>query len=362
VIRLGLLAAVLLSVGVLGVVAVRLGRYHAAYRALFYTVVSQRAARSATSPAEVVRDLNDFVYLNVRTPEDAPVLDDTAADTLIRGFSYCDSAVLLFTRLLQEQNIPSRMTFLSPAQDAPSPHTIAEVFVDGAWRVFDTYYDFVPRLPDGSVATIADLVAHPELLTPSRSAVEWYRAAYPVVEADLAPQPWRSLQMLARGVVARIPDGLIDRLQDLYLDLPPPTYTIKSDAPAVLTFTSADARLYFRARNYHVFLRTADAASAYTALVRDYPGSPYAAAARYQLGQLDLTQAHDPATAAQRLRSLLEEHPHTAWRSDATYLEARAYDAIGACSTARDLYAAVAHTDSNGLEDARARLGALACA
>jgi transglutaminase-like putative cysteine protease len=359
--RVRLLGAALLCVAALAAVAVRLGLPHTAYRALFYTVVSERATRSAASQAEIVQDLNDFVYLNVRTPENAPVLDDTAADTLIRGFSYCDSAVLLFTRLLQEQGIPSRMTFLSPAQDAPSPHTIAEVFVDGAWRVFDTYYDFIPRLPDGRVATIADLIARPELLGASRSEVDWYRAAYPVVQADVPAEPWRTLHALARAIVARVPDAAIDRLQDLYLALPLPTYTTKGEVPTALTFTAPDARLYFRARNYHAFLRTADAQAAYRALLRDYPGSSYADDARYQLGQLDLTQAHDPAAAVQQLQMLLDEHPSTAWRGDATYLEARAYQALGTCGPARALYTAVAQTDANGVEDARARLASLAC-
>jgi Transglutaminase-like superfamily len=344
------------GVVVLGAIGVRLGLHHVLYRALLYTVVSQRATRSASSQAEAVQRLNDFVYLNVRTPDHAPVLDDTAADTLIRGFSYCDSAVLLFTRLLEEQSIPSRMTFLSPAQDAPSPHTIAEVFVDGAWRVFDTYYDFIPRLPDGSVATIADLIARPELLGPSRSEVDWYRAAYPVVEADVPPQPWRSVS----GLVRRLPDGLIDRFQDLYLTLPPPTYTTK--AGTSLSYASPDGRLYFRARNYHVFQRTADAAAAYAQLVRQYPDSPFVDSARYELGQLDLTQAHDPSGAVGQFQSLLDGHPDSAWRGDATYLQARALEASGACGPARDLYAEVAQGESNGLEDARTRLAGLSCA
>jgi hypothetical protein len=353
---LSLLAATVFGLVVLAAIGVRLGLHHVLYRALLYTVVSQRATRSASSQADVVQRLNDFVYLNVRTPEHAPVLDDTAADTLVRGFSYCDSAVLLFTRLLQEQSIPSRMTFLSPAQDAPSPHTIAEVFVDGAWRVFDTYYDFIPRLPDGRAATIADLIAHPELLGPSRSEVDWYRAAYPVVESDVPPQPWRTVA----GLVRRLPDGVIDRFQDLYLMLPPPTYTTK--AGAALSFGSPDGRLYFRARNYHVFQRTAEAAAAYSQLVRDYPASPFVDSARYELGQLDLTQAQDPAAAAGQFASLLQVHPDTPWRGDATYLQARALEASGACGPARDLYMTVAAGDSNGLEDARARLATLACA
>jgi transglutaminase-like putative cysteine protease len=355
--RFSLLAAALvIFVVVLGAIGVQFGLHHVLYRALLYTVVSQRATRSASSPVEVVQDLNDFVYLNVRTPENAPVLDDTAADTLIRGFSYCDSAVLLFTRLLQEQSIPSRMTFLSPAQDAPSPHTIAEVFVDGAWRVFDTYYDFIPHLPDGRVATISDLIARPELLGPSRSDLDWYRAAYPVVEADVPPQPWRSVS----GLVRRLPDGVIDRFQDLYLALPPPTYTTKTGMS--LSFANPDARLYFRARNYHVVQRTADAAAAYQALLRDYPASQYADDARYELGQLDLTQMHDGSAAARQFESLLDQHPDTAWRGDAVYMKARALEADGACGAARDLYMAVAQGESNGLEDARARLAGLSCA
>ena len=130
-VRAAVVVAVLVVVGFVGV---QRGLHHTLYRALFYTVVSQRATRTATTPSQVVGQLNEFVYMNVRTPEDAPVLDDTAADTLIRGFSYCDSAVLLFTRLLQERGIPSRMTFLSEAEGAPSPHTIAEVQLEGTWR------------------------------------------------------------------------------------------------------------------------------------------------------------------------------------------------------------------------------------
>jgi tetratricopeptide (TPR) repeat protein len=210
------------------------------------------------------------------------------------------------------------------------------------------------------VATIADLIARPELLGPSRSEIDWYRAAYPVVEADPPAQPWRAVLDLVRGVLARLPDAAIDRVQDLYLSLPPPTYTAKSDAP--LTFTSPDARLYFRARNYHVFLRTAEASAGYAQLVRDYPDSPYVDDARYQLGQLDLTQARDAWEAARELQSLLDSDPETPWRGDARYLQARALDFGGQCALARDLYAEVAQGESNGLEDARARLGSLVCA
>jgi transglutaminase superfamily protein/tetratricopeptide repeat protein len=352
--RPALILVALLLVG--GYAAVQRGLHHSLYRALFYTVVSDRVTRSATSPTQVVGQLNEFVYMNVRTPEDAPVVDDTAADTLIRGFSYCDSAVLLFTRLLQEQGITSRMTFLSEAEGAPSPHTIAEVFLEGAWRVFDTYYDFIPRQPDGSVASIADLVAHPELLGPSRSAVDWYRAARPVVESDPPREPWRTLHAL----MARLPDPLADRLQDVYLSLPPPTYLTRDRA--TLSFAGPDGQLYYRARNYHAFQRTAEATSAYQQLLREYPTSAFADDARYELGVLDLTQAHDPRGAAQQLQSLLNSDPATPWRDDATYLQARAYEASGECAPARQLYTQISQGESNGLEDARARLSTLACA
>jgi TolA-binding protein len=129
-----------------------------------------------------------------------------------------------------------------------------------------------------------------------------------------------------------------------------------------MSFATPDARLYFRARNYHIFLRTGDASAAYAQLVRDYPDSPFVDDARYELGQLDLTQARDPSAAARQFQSLLDAHPDTAWRGDATYLEARALEASGACGPARDLYAEVARGDSNGLEDARARLARPACA
>jgi hypothetical protein len=355
-----------MSIAVAGAFALDRGLYHVAYRALFYTVVSERVTRTATSADDVVRQLNEFVYLNVRTPEDAPVLDDTAADTLIRGFGYCDAAVFLFVRLLEEQGIPSRMTFLGDGQ-AESPHTIAEVYVDGGWRVFDTLYNFIPRLPDGQVASVADVMAQPSLLDASRASATWYTGAHAVVERGSSAGPKQMLQRLLHELVAGLPDWLADGLQDLYLDLPPPTYMLKpaveGQAPQTVfdSFLTPDSRLYFRARNYHVFQRTDEAAAAYAQLLEAYPESRYADDARYELGLLELTQAGDPTESAVQFQALLTEYPATDWRDDATYLEARSYEAVGDCEPARALYQQVSQSDSNGLEDARARLQSSAC-
>jgi tetratricopeptide (TPR) repeat protein len=352
-----------IAIGALGVsiLATSKGYHHRLYRAFFYPVVAARVTLGASSGEDAVLRLHEFVYLNVRTPRGAPVLDDSAADTLIRGFGYCDPAVMIFIRLLEEINISGRMTFLR-RDDGVSPHTVSEVFLSDRWRVFDTLYGFVPRRPDGHLATAADLTTQSELLDLSRTKSEWYRNAQVYLTLGTKTSDLSDLlRSTLRVVATSIPDWLVDRLQDLYVLLPPPSYTTTAGT-SFDDYSTPDGRQFFKARNFHVFLRTGEAESAYKELLRRYPESKHADAALYNLGLLELTQRRDPASALATLRILLEQHPDTGWASDARYLLARAYEESDDCYSAVRLHQGISTSSANGMEDARARLSRLKCA
>jgi tetratricopeptide (TPR) repeat protein len=279
----------------------------------------------------------------------------------VRGEALCNPAVLVFIQLLQEKDISGRMTWLR-RDDGVSPHTVSEVLLDGEWRVFDTLFGFVPRRPDGTLASVRDLVTAPALLAGSRAEPEWYRNA----KVRLVRGPERrkrggpawtfTRQALVRRVVAVTPDWVVDRLQDAYLALP--------SAPIEdARFPGAGPAwdLFTRARHYHAFLRTDTAETTYRTWLARYPNATQTVDVLYNLGLLQLTQGRDAAGAIATFDALLARDPDSPWRHEARYLKARAHEALGECSTALALYRVVAAGAGNGLEDARARIARLTC-
>jgi len=354
-----ILAALVLVVGVWGV---RRGVHHAVYEAVLVPLVAHRVVGDARTPEDVARRLQEFVYLNLRMPTDAPTFETDNREVLLRGFAFCDQAVYVFIHLLQEQDISGRMVFLYRA-DGVSPHTVAEVQLGGGWHVFDVLFDFVPIRPDGSVASVRDLIAEPGLLGRSRVPVEWYR--YSKVRLVRGPERRRqggpaltfARQAFVRRVVALTPRWMADRFQDFYLWLP-----ALPVADPRFAGDPAAARLFFRARHHHVLLRDREASAEYREFLSRYPQHPAADHVLYYLGLVQLTQSRDPVAAIASFGELLERFPRTVWRAETEYLLARAHEAAGHCATALDLYRRVREGNGDGREDAQDRLGRLTCA
>ncbi len=317
-------------------VAVASGVHHRLYRALLYPVVAHRITASATSLDQALDQLDQFVYFDVGTPDQAPVVDDSAGDILIRGFGYCDQTDLVFTRLAAELGVDGRMLFLREA-DGTSPHSVAELYLDGHWRVYDTFFGFTPRRDDGSAATVGDLVRDPSLLEYSGGEIaDWYQHGTPVRLVDTDASPIGKLLDRAGELVATQP-WLADRLQDLYLRLPYPSY-VDSDGQPFETYSSPDAQLYFRARNYQLFDREARARATYQQIVSQYPGSQWADDALYQLGLLAIDDDDQPGQAIATLDALQATYPATHWKDEAAYVEAEAYAETNQCRPARVLF------------------------
>jgi hypothetical protein len=348
-----------LGILLLGVAA---GLHHEAYGAFLRALVAERVGREAGPPDAVAGRLHEHVALALRQPLDLPAPDMDVEDTLLRGYAPCDHAVNVLVALLRERGIGGRLTWLR-REDGTSPHTVAEVLLDGEWRVFDVAFGFRPHRADGSGATVRDLLGDPGLLGPSRIPIAWYRGAE--VRATVRPDdpvgvrglPAAAVRAVARGLVAGLPRRLADALQDLYLALP-----IRAVADPRFRPGEPAARLFLRARHYDVALRADAAAAAYRAFLARHPGHPAAQDAWYALGLLELTQRGDPAAAGAALERVLRDYPAGRWGGEGRYLLARAREAAGDCRRATTLYRAVARGQAGGAEDARLRLARLPCA
>ena len=355
--------AILVVLGVAaGTWGVARGLHHRVYDQFLLPLVAHRVAGDARAPAEVARRLEDYVYLNLRLPFSAPVFETRNRDVLLRGFAYCDQAVHVYIHLLEQREMSGRMTFLYRA-DGVSPHTVAEVHLEGDWRVRDVLFGFAPTRPDGTGASVRDLVERPELLAESRVPVEWYQHAKvrlvrgPVRRREGDPAWPFVRQAFVRRVATLTPRWAADRLQDLYLLLPAPPM----EDPRFASDPAA-AALFYRARHHHVLLRGHAASVGYREFLRRYPGHPATDHVVYYLGLLQFSQLQDAEAAIRTLEQLLERFPRTVWAGEARYLLARAHAAANHCAVAAALYRRVIDGDGGGREDATERLRRLACA
>ena len=342
---------VLLLAALLGA-SVWTGLDHRVYDDLLYTITTRQATAGAATAAEKADRLDQYVFLNVHVPVQALVDNDgPAAETLIGAYGVCDQQVRLFMALAEKAGLSTREIFLLDSSTGTSPHTAAEVWESNRWAWLDVLFGYTPKRQDGSPATVTDLVTRADPIIPL---------------TGLTPQEYTNnrvqLTMRPNGLGDRIerqvPTWLANRLQDLYLMLPPPVIPAQGGDSH---FSTPDGRLYWRGRNYQLFGRERLASAAFLRLVGDYPDSSYANDARYDLAVIHQSSA--PETALNDLGQLQAHDPPAGIRDDAWYLAGQTYEHLGArnCLQAIDLYSQVVAGGTSTAPAAIFRLGQTQC-
>ena len=165
-------------------------------RLLFHRIAREAAAGTATDRDRIDR-LLAWTYLHVRPASwSAPsrVHFDDPYRTVKRGFGFCDQSAHVFAELARASGFEARIYFLVGA-DGDSPHTVAQVLLNGKWILVDT---LVGRLLEahGTPLTIDALRQSPELLEKAYEGVrprlavtvdDFVRGRVPYGDA----MPWR---------------------------------------------------------------------------------------------------------------------------------------------------------------------------
>jgi hypothetical protein len=256
---------------------------------------------------------------------------------------------MVLNRLAAEESMASRLTFLVTDQGV-SPHSVAEVQVDGRWVLSDVFRGYIPRTSTGALATREEVMSSPDPVLLVGQDVSWYQHARVFLTVPSDP---------LSAVLGKLPDGLVNTLQDLYLKLPPESTHLAWTHQAVSPYSSPDGRLYFQARNHQLFGRQRPARDEFTELVQKYPSSQFADDAKYNLALMHPTADDEVVGSLQSLSS----DSSVPLSDDARYLEARYYEKMGpqGCQSASDLYNELIRGLSADAAAATFRLGHLTC-
>ena len=353
-----------IAAGLAGAWAVQAGHRHGIYDQLLYMIAARDAAAGATDPVQQVDRLLSYVFVNIRPPDDAPLDENgSPAESLIWGYGYSDQQVRLFMKLVEDEGIPSRELFLIRPSDGSSPHTVAEVWEEGRWNLVDVEYGYAAKRADGSPATTAEVVGNPsEYVRLQGRTASLQPSDYEDARVGLEYRPGK-LAALTRLVGHVMPRGLANRIQDLYLRLPPPVIAKPEGFSRFKGFSSADGQLYWRARNHQLFNRVALATAEYQRLIARYPNSPYANDARYYLALM--ASVSNPQQSIQLVNDLAGHSPLPEVTSDAQWIAAQSYEALGGqanCSAALSIYRRLADQHTAPATAAFFRLNSSRCA
>ena len=331
------------------------------YRQTTYQLLADRVAGNDQDPQRVAIRMNDYIAENMY-PGGGPVMDQTVLRNFIRGIGWCDQDAWALGTLLDKRGIAARPVFLKDAHGA-SPHTMAEVLLDGHWRLFDPMFGLVfPNPRTGRLATwqeVSDnpslILEHPRVLALPASSrgplLELFSRLFP---APMAPERWqppsggslprrivgRSIRLVLRSVGPR-PAYL---LQDLVLALLPdrlPALDVAAEGSNLpVTRTRAEdpaVPLFYKARSYHLFGRTALAEQYYDQIIRHHR-SRYGEESAFFRSLISLESRNEPERAVVRLRRFQQEFPDSPMASRAAYWLGRSYERMGRFALAAGYY------------------------
>lgn len=135
------------------------------WRCINYKKISNHIIEGCSTDEEKIFALFDWTYRNVAIV--ARPRKDFAAlplDIMQRGYGLCDRSAWVLVTLADQAGYPGDIFYLRNPETLVSPHTVALIFLQGKWVMFDTYYGIVFHTEDGkTLAGLNDLINNPSL-------------------------------------------------------------------------------------------------------------------------------------------------------------------------------------------------------
>ena len=213
------------------------------YERVVFQVIADRVTQGAPDAQSALVRILDYVHPRVVLPSnDRPVGDVEPLEILAAGRGWCDQSANVFAQMVRTLPLDVRLVFLR-TENGRSPHSIAEVYLDGQWRVVDPFVGMPIFSRDGKLATRREIGEDPDLLSdiPNKEQMaSWYKQEPILFNTwhgkrkawlDHCPKPVRKTLLCA--------------IQEFYFQLPIATRGL-----------SPEQRLLKRARHYTFLRRT----------------------------------------------------------------------------------------------------------
>lgn len=304
-------------------------RDHVYYR-LGYNVIAYNEIQGITNTRKKMQKIFDYV-VNHEFARGNPY-KCKPFESLLFAEAYCDFQSRTLNALLSAAGINSRYAMLLD-KNLVSPHTLNEVLLDGQWLTVDTTTNFIFEDSQGKAIPLEKLINNFNYVfnNVKFSILKEYNNEYNENLRD-----WYSEILSSRShPVYSIPDKkrvhIFDRINDFYFLIFKDKYS-NFHQDIYLKFKTNikkhDLKLFYYARNYHLFAREGLALRKYNELLSGFPDSAYAKDALFFMGLLYFEIKKDYDNAIYYFKRAVGESPEK-WGRASFYYLGKAYAEIG---------------------------------
>ena len=137
---------------------------HFAYKQLLKEIL-----KNDQTDKEKVLAIFEWTYKNIRkVPEDFPVIDDHILNIITQGYGTSDQSADVFCLLCEYAGFPAAWAIISP-ESSGNRLAVSLVELNGKKRLFDTYCGNYFFNQKGEIATVNDIIYHPELINQAKN-------------------------------------------------------------------------------------------------------------------------------------------------------------------------------------------------
>ena len=311
-------AAILLApIAVLWAPGANALRRHAYHEVVFQWIVSRLVPATAT-PDEIIRAAMDYNRRHLWLVDNQAPYHGKPFDYLVEGIGWCDYNAKVFCKLLAARGMHARYAFLKD-RAGRSPHTIAEVYLQGKWRAMDPFFNLTYADTPGQYMTLEEVTPEriarlPELVVLRHADTEFDESILALAQQvfPIPMPPQRSDDFLRDR-------NFFDDLTALYVrcfgDRFVRWYQDQFLRRELATFSDPVQRLWCQARHYHVLGRLDLAEPCYDRLrqlVRAGQAAPYRERVVLFLSRL-LIRERRWEEARNLLEGFVQEKPDARW-------------------------------------------------
>lgn len=247
------------------------------YERMMFQAVADHVAGGTDNPQQAAVQLLEYVHTRMlQPPGDREISGWDPLTLLVYGRGWCDQQATLYIQLLRTQSIQGRLVYLRDGSGA-SPHSVAEVYLNDAWRVVDPLLGIPLKNSEGELATRQDILNDPAVLaslpdspTAKKLASQAMYSGEPIVVNTWTGKRVKWMDRVPKFM--RRP--VFCALQDYYL--------LFFGAPMSLGW---EERLLRRARHYALLRRFDASTRIYKRLIEKSPRLAIRHEARYYLGR-----------------------------------------------------------------------------
>ena len=248
------------------------------YRELSFHVIARNTLPDAKSPEEIVAAATTYLNRHLWLFRSSRPYEGKSFEYLIEGVGWCDYYAKVFCKLLAAKGVHARYVFLKD-RTGTSPHTIAEVYAAGAWRAVDPFFNFRYVTETGEWleldhTTPERLVSFPAVRLLSAINRPIYENIYTIAQKTLPPPmpPQRSDDFVQDQNVFDAVTKAYFRCFGLRFAY---WYQDRVLERRMAAIRDPLERLWFAARNYHLYRRLAEAEPRYRELLARDPAGRY---------------------------------------------------------------------------------------